>query len=264
VGRILLGFHPRSRRIAAFAVAVAAAVVLGMTWNDLFEKRVTVVVPGKVVRGAWQRPGPLRTIVDREKIRTIVTLTAINADDPKYVDQARVVREAGVRWIIVPMRGSRATLGQMAETADLLADPALQPVFFHCVAGHHRSSLAQAAYRIRHDGWSAQRAWEEVAELAWARPTLDSADRRLIEAFAASEFAEVRPGRDGDHETRPTAEMDRPLAPPDPDAGLPGRRVELRHGQLRDDRAGAGLSVRADARLGTRADGPRPPDQDGP
>ena len=58
---------------------------------------------------------------------------------------------------MVPIEGSRPSLEQMRKAADLLADPALRPVFFHCVAGHHRTSLALAAYRIRHEGWSADR-----------------------------------------------------------------------------------------------------------
>src|SRR5262249_11157345 len=138
------------------------------------------------VRGAWQRPGALRRIIAREKVRTIVTLTAINRDDPKYVDQERVVRETGVDWVIVPMRGSTATLGQMAEAAKMLADPALRPVFFHCVGGHHRTGLVHAAYRIQYQGWSAEAAWRELAALPWTRPeaVADRADRRLIEAFA--------------------------------------------------------------------------------
>jgi protein tyrosine phosphatase (PTP) superfamily phosphohydrolase (DUF442 family) len=150
-----------------------------------------VVVPGRLVRGAWQRPGPLRRLIEREKIKTIVTLTAINRDDPKYVEQARVVRRTGVDWVIIPMRGSSATEGQMAEAADLLADPERQPVFFHCVAGHHRTSLAHAAYRVRHDGWAAGDAWREVSALPWARPDAhaDRSDRRLIESFAAGQAA---------------------------------------------------------------------------
>jgi protein tyrosine phosphatase (PTP) superfamily phosphohydrolase (DUF442 family) len=202
VGR--LGRRPLT--IAA-ALVVAAASAMAWNWHEIVPKRVVVVAPGKVVRGAWQRPGPMKQVIGREGIRTIVTLTAINDDDPKYVDQERVVREGGIRWIIVPMRGSRATLAQMAEAADLLADPALQPVFFHCVAGHHRSSLVQAAYRIRHEGWSAARAWAEVSALPWARPGSDVEDRRLIEQFAASEFARDDGRRDGPHEARTVADL---------------------------------------------------------
>lgn len=169
------------------ALALLAAGLVAWHWNDLFEKKVRVVVAGRLIRGAWQRPWPLRRVIEREKIRTIVTLTAINRDDPKYVMQDRVVRETGVDWIIVPMRGSTATLDQLAEAADLLADPSRQPVFFHCVGGHHRTGLTQAAYRIRHEGWTAEQAWNELAALPWTDPVRDADDRQLIERFAARE-----------------------------------------------------------------------------
>lgn len=167
-------------------LAVAAATAAA--WDELSEKRVAVVEPNRLIRGAWQRPGPLRRIIEREKIRTILTLTAINRDDPKYVEQERVVRETGVDWILIPMRGSRATPAQMAEAADILADPRRQPVFFHCVGGHHRTSQVHAAYLIRHCGESADSAWRTIRSLPWTRPqaSADQFDRRLIEAFAAS------------------------------------------------------------------------------
>jgi protein tyrosine phosphatase (PTP) superfamily phosphohydrolase (DUF442 family) len=186
-------------------VAVVSALALAAAWEELAEKRVAVVAEGRLVRGAWQRPGPLRRLIEREGIRTIVTLTAINRDDPKYVAQEEVVRRTGVAWVIVPMRGSRATMEQMAEAADLLADPARQPVFFHCVGGHHRTSLVHAAYRIRHQGWSAERAWREVAGLPWARPEADARDRRLIGAFAEWCRREDRPREGASDETSPMA-----------------------------------------------------------
>ena len=168
------------------ALVLGSGIMLVLRRDLWFEKRVHVVVPGQLVRGAWQRPGPLRRIISREAIKTIVTLTAINSADPKFREQAEVVRETGVRWVVVPMRGSRATPEQMALAADLLADPACQPVFFHCVAGHHRTSLAHAAYLIRHRGYTADQAWQAVARLQWARPdsAVDRNDRFLIEEFA--------------------------------------------------------------------------------
>jgi protein tyrosine phosphatase (PTP) superfamily phosphohydrolase (DUF442 family) len=173
-------------RIVIVLSLAAAAGTAAIWWNINGEKHLRIVVPGRLIRGAWQSPELLRAVVKREHIKTIVTLTAINRDDPKYVGQAVVVAETGVRWLFVPMRGSTATLEQMAEAADLLADPQLQPIFFHCVAGHHRSSLAHAAYLIRHQGWSAQQAWNEVASLPWAHPTAkaDQNDRALIDEFA--------------------------------------------------------------------------------
>lgn len=176
----------RTRRIAAVGL-ITASTAFAVAWHQLADKRVAVVEPGRILRGAWPRPTPLLRLIRRDAIRTVVTLTAINADDPKYVAQEGAIREAGVDWRIIPMRGSTATLDQMAEAADLVADPARQPVFFHCVGGHHRSNLVHAAYLIRHKKYSAEAAWDAVKALPWTRPDADSDDRAKIVAFAARE-----------------------------------------------------------------------------
>ena len=157
-----------------------------VAWDRLALKRFAIVEPNQIFRGAWPNSSPLLRLIQRDAIRTVVTLTAINRDDPKYIEQDRVIQQTGVRWIIVPMRGSTATVKQMAETADLIADPTNQPVFFHCVGGHHRSNLVHAAYLIRHKKLTAEEAWSVVSRLSWSRPTLDAADRRRIEEFAAN------------------------------------------------------------------------------
>jgi protein tyrosine/serine phosphatase len=163
---------------------ITSGAYIEHVWYDWHEKRVAVVVPGRLTRGAWQRPAALRDIIDREKIRTVVTLAIIDEKIERYDEQARVLKEKGVRWLFVPMVDSTATMEQMAEAADLLADPELQPVFFHCVAGHHRTSLAHAAYRIRHEGWTAEQALDELARYCWTRPESDIRDRQVIEQFA--------------------------------------------------------------------------------
>ena len=174
-------------KIAIGSVVTPASVYGAWQFRDeFFEKRFAVVVPGRIYRGAWQRPIPLKRILVRERIKTVVTLTAINRDDPKYVDQAKVLEPLGIDWRFVKIHGSYASVEQMAQASDLLADPRLQPIFYHCIAGHHRSSQAQAAYRIHHEGWSADRAWAEVAALPWARPKTDLGDHRLIDAFASA------------------------------------------------------------------------------
>jgi hypothetical protein len=181
----------RDRRGNRPVAAITACALLGSLcaisslWGTGV-RRLRVVVPGRVLGGAWQTPAVLSDLIARERIKTVVTLTGINRDDAKYVGQSKVVRRTGVDWIIVPMRGSTATLDQMACAADLLADPGRQPVYFHCVAGHHRTSLAHAAFLIRHEGYTAERAWEVVAGFPWARPgaPADENDRALIGEFA--------------------------------------------------------------------------------
>jgi hypothetical protein len=233
----------------ALGLGLGAASV----WTAVAEKRVAVVVPGRLYRGAWQRPWPLRRILAREKIRTVVTLTAINRDDPKYVSQAEVVRDLGVDWVIVPMRGSRATVQQMADASDLLADPQRQPVFFHCVAGHHRTSLVHAAYLVRHRNFSAEAAWRIVAALPWARPgaAADRDDHSLIESFAAAEHRRTRSAQSAEgleHAHRSHSSLG-PQVMPDPGAGRrQPSRLEPGDRQLRDRSRRPGLPLGTVAR----------------
>jgi len=238
----------RRRVIVLSTLGIAGALGSGFAWlrDDLLEKRVAVLEPGRLVRGAWQRPAPLRRLIDREKIRTIVSLTAINRDDPKYVAQAKVVQEKGIKWVIVPMRGSRATLEQMAEAADLVANPDHQPAFFHCVAGHHRTSLVHAAYRIRHEGWSADQAWREVSTFPWARPDDDVEDRHLIEAFAQSEHAKPPSWSVANDASSTNPKMGDASRPGQPDDHLGVRVGPDVDEQLRGRRTGSDLSLRAD------------------
>jgi len=207
--------------------SIAAPLGAYSAWqwrDDWVEKRYAVVVPGRIIRGAWQRPGPLRRIISRERIKTIVTLTAISRDDPKYVDQAKVVREMGVGWVFVPILGSYASLAQMEQAALILADPARQPIFYHCVAGHHRSSQAQAAYRIQHEGWSASRAWDEVAALPWAKPGKDLEDHRLIEAFASGQLQRKK---DASNVASTVANLGPPPAPRVDGGDRPAGRLDV-------------------------------------
>jgi len=202
-GPIRFGFRATLPRQAGWArrawtlTLICAGWAAWLWWDDWFEKRVVVIEPGGLVRGAWQKPGPLRRLLEREGIRSIVTLTAINPDDPKYVGQANALAGVGrpIRWIQLDWRGSTATLEQMAQAADLLADQSLRPIFFHCVAGHHRTGLAHAAYLIRHRGFTAAQAWDQLSRLPWTDPDhpRDRADRELIRRFEAWNAQQSRP-----------------------------------------------------------------------
>ena len=253
--RLILG------SVLGLAALACAALALIVKRDDWLEKRVEVVTPGRLIRGAWQRPGPMRRIARREEIKTIVTLTAINSSDPKFVDQARLVRDLKLDWVIVPMRGSRATAEQMALAADLLADPGRQPVFFHCVAGHHRTSLAHAAYLIRHKGYSAEEAWNEVSRLPWARPDsiVDRNDRFLIEEFARVQRS-LAPARDGFWEIGHAAWPDeagqvlQSVRSDSPGASADVDRRQSGKVQLRGPGAGTNVPLGTDVARGSTAD----------
>lgn len=44
----------------------------------------------------------------------------------------------------------------------LVNDPANGAVYVHCKGGRHRTGAMTAAYRLTHDGWTAEQAFEEM------------------------------------------------------------------------------------------------------
>lgn len=44
----------------------------------------------------------------------------------------------------------------------LVNDPANAPVYVHCKGGRHRTGAMTAVYRISHDGWTAEQAFDEM------------------------------------------------------------------------------------------------------
>lgn len=181
---------PKISRRAILITAAAsgsAATTAVQFWDEIFIKRFAEVVPGQIYRGAWQQPWPIHRLVNTYQIRSILSLSVMGTTDPKFTNYASVVKPKGIDWVILPIRGSYMSLAQMAESADFI-ESLPRPLLFHCVAGHHRSTQAQAAWRMRHQGYSATNAWAEISQYRWTDPTGDTRDRSLVDRFAASSY----------------------------------------------------------------------------
>jgi protein-tyrosine phosphatase len=128
------------------------------------------VEPGKIYRGAWQKPWPMRRIVNNFKIKTILAL-AHPADHYLTVQEQHLASELGVKWLHIPIVDNRGTHDRAAEdaisdlldqAAAVLADPTNYPLYFHCHHGLNRTSMVQIAYRTKYCGWSLAQAADEI------------------------------------------------------------------------------------------------------
>lgn len=94
-------------------------------------------------------------------IRTIVDLR-------DKAEQSRLekltVESLGMRFVAVPMTMHAPTDDQIARALDLLNASEGWPVFVHCQGGRDRTSTVIACYRIAHDGWNNQKAFEEAKQ----------------------------------------------------------------------------------------------------
>ena len=70
-----------------------------------------------------------------------------------------------MRYFQIPMTTHRApTSAEVASFLHIVNDPANQPVYVHCVGGRHRTGVMTAIYRMTQDGWTADRAFNEMKQ----------------------------------------------------------------------------------------------------
>jgi protein tyrosine/serine phosphatase len=91
-------------------------------------------------------------------VKTIVDLRR------DYVPEARQwARDLGLNYFNLPLKpGTPATKEQTEYFLSLVNDPANAPVYVHCRGGRHRTGAMTAVYRITHDGWTAEQAFDEM------------------------------------------------------------------------------------------------------
>jgi protein-tyrosine phosphatase len=169
------------RQVPRWLPGALVVALLGLAGEQLwrhghdyvFEEQFRVVEPGRIYRGAWQKPWPMRRIVKDYKIKTVLAL-AHPAEHRLPLQEKVLAGELGVRWIHIPIVDLRGTGDHAAEEAisDLLdqaaavvADPKNYPLFFHCHHGFNRTSMVQIAYRTKYCGWTLEQAMAEIERM---------------------------------------------------------------------------------------------------
>lgn len=179
------------------SVLVAAALLLPVclavwdgwlyfTWDNF-----GVVEAGRIYRSGRLRLPQLAEAIQRYGLRAVVNLSH-HADDRDDRAEEALVREMGLRYVKVRWAGNGVVpLDSLHWAADLLSDPANQPVLVHCVTGTNRTGAAVAAFRILKAGWSRPRVREEMERYGYDPGETGELDGRL-DALAMS----LQPGLD--------------------------------------------------------------------
>jgi protein tyrosine/serine phosphatase len=140
--------------ILAIAQSLASAQALNdsPTAIDNFGK-----VSDQYYRGS--QPG----IDELSKLKTLGVKTIVDLRKDRISEASVWAREAGLQYINIPLTTDRAATGeQTAYFLNVVNDPVNWPVYVHCKGGRHRTGQMTAIYRITHDGWTADQAYEEM------------------------------------------------------------------------------------------------------
>jgi len=89
--------------------------------------------------------------------------TVIDLREDYKKDEEASVRDLGMQFFRIPLKTRvAATAEQTAFFLGLVNDPANWPVYVHCKGGRHRTGAMTGIYRITHDGYTAEQAWQEM------------------------------------------------------------------------------------------------------
>ncbi|RUL87811.1 fused DSP-PTPase phosphatase/NAD kinase-like protein [Tautonia sociabilis] len=184
---------PRTRRSLRIAlVAVLAIVGLEQLWRHTYDyilpEKFATVVEGKIYRGAWQMTWPMKRIVRQHGIKTVVAL-AHPPESPWVEAEKDLADEMGFRMVHIPIVDDRSieddeVLYDLLERAAAeVADPANQPVYFHCHHGINRASMVHMAYRMLYCGYSLDEAEQEIARQFGLKQVDKGPDYRHMRGF---------------------------------------------------------------------------------
>jgi protein tyrosine/serine phosphatase len=99
------------------------------------------------------------------QLKALGVKTVIDLRKDSEREEPERVRGLGMQYFNIPLRASQpATVEQTDYFLKLVNDPKNWPVFVHCKGGRHRTGALTAIYRITHDGWTADRAYEEMKD----------------------------------------------------------------------------------------------------
>ena len=118
----------------------------------------------KFYRGAQPKPG------DYKDLAALGVKTIIDLQQEGESDEQQLAESAGMRFYRIGLSDSSwPSAEKAAQFIKLVNDPANQPVFIHCHGGRHRAGIMTAIYRITHDGWDADRAYQEMKQYGFER-----------------------------------------------------------------------------------------------
>lgn len=174
-----------SRRI--WTIAAVALLTLGTVGCVLVARGVPASegLPnfGRADARLWRGAQPDAVGLKSLKRLGVATVINLRMADDVAPGEEETLRRLGIDYFNVPLRGlSGPTDAEVDQVLALIASsPA--PVFVHCQHGADRTGVIIACRRMRHDGWTTERALAEAEH--YGISVWQFGMKRYIRGFAA-------------------------------------------------------------------------------
>src|SRR5262249_42718483 len=158
-------YQARTRNVAAILMSalLLAASASAATSSSAGVAKVRIKNFGRIsdsyYRGAQPNAGDYADLA-AFGIKTVIDLTRDGRSDEQGLAEG-----SGIKFYRIPLTTSdRPSAAAVTQFLKLVNDPANLPVYVHCQGGRHRTGAMTAVYRITKDGWSADRAYQEMKQ----------------------------------------------------------------------------------------------------
>ncbi len=139
-----------------FALAAGATVAPAQSARE----RVDGVTNFGRVTETYFRGGKV-TPAGVENLYNLGVRTIIDLRDEPSPGEPEACEQLGITYHKVPLSGHAAPDSSTVDRVLSIIKDSKTPVYVHCSAGKHRAGTIGALYRMRVQGWSEEKAWEE-------------------------------------------------------------------------------------------------------
>jgi tyrosine-protein phosphatase SIW14 len=198
--------------VGLILLAVGVAIACNQPIFRAYPKRFAVVEDGVLYRSSQPTPRQIANLAADYRIRTLLIVR--EGDSERVTEEVEYARARGLNVVHIPVK-SREPISdeQVRAFFRCVDDPANCPVLMHCSAGRHRTGFLCALYRLERQGWTLDRAVDELLSFKF------DVDRQAV---VLEQLRHYTPGRAASAPAEAKTDGPAPLGP-DEDRGAPAR-----------------------------------------
>jgi protein tyrosine/serine phosphatase len=142
-------------------IGASVPIVRNQSFFRRFPKRLAAVEEGVLYRSAQPTGRQIGNLAKELGIRTVVIVR--EGSSGRVREELESAGRHGLNAVTIPVQSQGPIPDdQVSAFFQCVDDPENQPVLVHCAAGRHRTGYLCALYRIERQGWTVQKAVEEM------------------------------------------------------------------------------------------------------
>lgn len=124
----------------------------------------------EVEPGIWRGQIPTRADLKELKGKGVKTVIDLQDEERHTWREEKDAKSLDLKYFNIPMRRSKAVdMEAFKKFLIIASDPANKPLYVHCHGGQDRTGVMLALYRVEVDGWSHDKAYDEMLKHGYHR-----------------------------------------------------------------------------------------------